>query len=66
MEWQKINKNRIPNSEVLSANFQPGTYGYREKLIGYLSIKDDCIICENENESLENCSHYIDLQKFDL
>lgn len=63
MKWLKIDFNNLPEGEVLAANFNKDTYGYREKIIGYL-VADD--ICENDYEILENCTHYIDLKKYDL
>jgi hypothetical protein len=48
MEWIKIDKNNLPDGEVLSANFEIGTYGYKEKIIGYLSMDKSEIICESE------------------
>lgn len=66
MEWIKIDKSNLPDNEVIAANFQILTYGYKEKLLGYISIQDDEIICENDNEILQNCTHYIDINKYDL
>ena len=66
MEWILIDKSNLPEGEILAANFKPRTYGYKEKLLGYLHITGDSITCENENEVLGNCTHYIDLNKFDL
>lgn len=67
MEWVLIDKMNLPNKEVLAANFQPGTYGYKEKLIGYLGESEEGVIgCESDNELLENCTHYIDLNLFDI
>ena len=63
MEWTKIDFNNLPSGEVLAANFKPKTYGYLEKLLGYLS---DDGTCSEENTILENCTHYIDLNKYDL
>lgn len=66
MEWIKINPDNLPASEILAANFKPGTYGYTEKLLGYLSSDNGDISCENDSEFLENCSHYIDINKYDV
>ena len=63
MEWTKLNIEDLPENEVLAGNFKKGTYGYKEKLIGYLSDNIDYITCENENELLNNCTHYIDINK---
>ena len=67
MEWIKIDKENVyEDGEVLAANFQAGTYGYKEKVIGYLIIEDGEICCENEYERLENATHYINLNEHDL
>lgn len=66
MEWIKIDTDNLPKHEVLCANFEPRTYGYREKLIGYLSNENGDISCESESEMLEGCTHFIDINKFDL
>ena len=63
MEWLKIDFSNLPNGEILAANFNSGTYGYKEKIIGYLA---DDGACENEHEMLMNCTHYIDLNKHDI
>jgi len=66
MKWIEIDKDDLPDKTVLAANFISGTYGYKEKLIGCLSLDIEDIICENEREVLGGCSHYIDLDKFDI
>ena len=66
MKWIKLKIGNLPGGEVLAANFKACTYGYQEKLIGCLSINGDSIICENEHELLEGCTHYIDLNKYDI
>jgi len=71
MEWIELNKNRLPEKEVLAANFLPGTHGYKEKLLGYLHLAKNqdskkYIVCESEYEVLLNCTHYIDINSFDL
>ena len=63
MEWLKIDFSNLPKGEVLCANFNAGTYGYKEKIIGYLS---DDGTCENDSEMLMNCTHYIDLDKYGI
>ena len=69
MKWILIDKNKLPHQEVLAANFKPKTYGYKEKIIGYFQSYDetnDVISCENSNEVLDNCTHYIDIDSFDI
>ena len=65
MNWIKLEIGTLPEGEILCANFAKGTYGYREKIIGYAFDNDDTISCEG-NELLENCTHYIDLNKYDI
>ena len=66
MEWIKINKTNLPKGTVLAANFKSGTYGYSEKLIGYLLLESDIVYCEDDNTRLENCTHYIDIDSYDI
>lgn len=65
MQWVEIKKS-LPENEVLAANFEKGTYGVYEKLIGYLSVANGIVVCESDNEILENCTHYIDIDNFDI
>jgi len=66
MEWQKILPKKLPQGEVLAANFRPYTYGYKEILVGRLYKDGENIICEDENTQLEGCTHYIQIHDFDL
>jgi len=65
--WIPIEVNKLPAGEVLAANFNPGTFGYKEKLVGTLSLDDreDTIICEDENTQLKNCSHFVAVHDYD-
>lgn len=65
MEWIKIVRDDFPSHEVLAANFKRGTYGYKEKCIGWLSICDGVIVCDGESR-LEYTTHYININKFDI
>lgn len=65
MEWIKLNKENLPEGEILAANFKVDTYGYKEKIIGYLYVNNDNVECDG-GEILENCTHYIDINNFDL
>lgn len=70
MKWILIDVNNLPDGEVLAANFNKGKHGYKEKLIGYLYIKNSfsglIIQCEDDHQVLEHCTHYIDIHKFDV
>lgn len=66
--WISV-KERLPDGEVLAANFAPGTYGYKEYLIGYVSVvkctepdweKDKCY-ATNDFEILNNVTHWMPL-----
>ena len=67
MEWIEIDKEKLPGKTILAANFKPFTYGYSEKVIGYLYLNEqDIIVCQNEHEVLENCTHLIYIDSFDV
>lgn len=66
MDWKKIDINNLPERKVIAANFEPGTRGYKEKLIGYLYISEGIVKCESENEILMNCTHFIDINQYDI
>ena len=61
-KWISV-KDRLPEGEALAANFLPGTYGYKEYIIGYVSrdCEEDEYIAENEHELLENVTHWMPL-----
>jgi len=62
--WENItNLENEPTHEVLAANFKPGTYGFKEKLYGFVSYSDEeeCFICQSEGVILENVTHFIDV-----
>jgi hypothetical protein len=63
--WKELDKNNLPEKEVLAANFKARTYGYKEKLLGYLSKDLGEITCESDNEVLNGCTHYIAIHDFD-
>jgi hypothetical protein len=66
MEWIKIDKDNLPTYEVLAGNFKSRSFGFREKIIGYLSESaEGGIQCENENQILYDCTHYIDIDNYD-
>lgn len=66
MKWIKLTKENEPQVEVLCANFESGTYGYKEKIMGYVSFIGDVGHASGESEDLENVTHFIDLNPFDL
>lgn len=69
-KWISV-KDRLPDGEVLAANFAPGTYGYKEYIIGYVSqvkctepdwYKGKCY-AENDHEILDNVTHWMPLSE---
>jgi hypothetical protein len=65
MKWIKLEIGNLPEHEVLAANFAKETYGYKEKSIGYVFDNGEMISCD-ATELLENCTHYIDINKHDI
>ena len=66
MEWKKIDKEHLPKGEVLAGNFESGTYGYKQKLIGYLYISGSAnVMCDSGDTLLGNCTHYVDVNNYD-
>lgn len=62
IEWLLIDSDNLPKGEVLAGNFKEKTFGYREVLLGGLyKGAQGFVRCENANEILENCTHYIDI-----
>lgn len=67
-QWISV-KDKVPDEEVLAANFEPGTYGYKEYIIGYVSeVKctepdwhNGKCYAENDNEILDNVTHWMPL-----
>ena len=66
MKWIKIDLNNIPEGVVLAANFRQFSFGYKEKLVGYIGECDGILCCEADTELLETATHYIDINKFDV
>lgn len=66
IDWLKIDRENLPENEVLAACFEKGEYGYGEKIVGYLHQDGGAIVCENDGESLGYITHYIDIHKFDV
>lgn len=69
MEWIKIDKDNLPEGEVLAANFrqdQNTNKHYGGKIVGYLKIWDSgALACENDTDIIFP-THYIDINKFDI
>lgn len=68
MKWLELDINNLPKQEVLAACFdKSNAYAYRYKLLGYVHYNDtkEMIVCKNEYEVLESCTHYIPIHSFD-
>ncbi len=63
-KWISVEE-RLPDVEVLAANFAPGTYGYKEYIIGYVSgekcTEPGKCHAENDYEILYNVTHWMPL-----
>jgi len=66
MEWIEIDKNSLPENEVLAANFKKGSFGYKDKWIGYLRLEGAMVVCDFNDDILEDCTHYIDIDQHDI
>ena len=63
-KWISV-EDRMPNVEVLAANFAPGTYDYKEYIIGYVS-EEKCTepgkcYATNDYEILYDVTHWMPL-----
>ena len=63
-KWISV-EDRLPDREVLAANFAPGTCGYKEYIIGYVSV-EQCTeqgkyCASNDYEILYNVTHWMPL-----
>ena len=63
-KWISV-EDRMPEREVLAANFAPRTYGYKEYIIGYVS-REKCTepgkcYASNDYEILYNVTHWMPL-----
>jgi hypothetical protein len=66
MEWIKIDKDNLPEGEVLAGNFEPNTHGYKEKLVGYLYTNGKGnVTCVVSEIILNYCTHYININDYD-
>ena len=64
IRWIQVEE-RLPDGIVLAANFAPGTYGYKEYIIGYVFKErpgepGGCYV-ENDNEILHDVTHWMPL-----
>lgn len=66
--WISVEE-RLPEGEVLAANFAPGTHGYKEYIIGYVDevkcTEPDWHRCKcyasNDHEILNDVTHWMPL-----
>lgn len=63
-KWISV-KDELPKSEVLAANFSPGTHGYKEYIIGFVSgercTESGGCVAENDYEILNDVTHWMPL-----
>ena len=63
MHWIKVTKENLPGKEVLALNYMKNTYGFKEKLLGYIYVDDEStsgFACEDEGQILQSVTHFID------
>ena len=65
MKWIKIDKDNLPEHELLAANFDHRSTGYGCKMVGYLRRTGEDVTCWSGYDELDNCTHYIDIHKYD-
>jgi hypothetical protein len=59
IDWVKLDEKYIPDGEILAGNFEKGSYGYKEAIIGFLRYcPNEKFICENDFEILKNVTHW--------
>ena len=63
-KWISVEE-RLPEDEVVAANFAPGTYGYKEYILGYVRPPSDTepggCYAINDYEVLHNVTHWLPL-----
>jgi hypothetical protein len=64
MHWLPIDPDNLPEGEVLAARFNGD--GFKFKQLGFLSKENGRIHCVKNGSLLKNCTHYIDINKYDL
>lgn len=65
-EWIPIDKDNLPEGEVLAACFDKTKDAYKRKVIGEIEIWERRICCRGDMPYLINCTHYIDINKYDI
>lgn len=66
MKWIEIDKDNLPEGEVLAANFHKGNFAYGKYLLGYLEKDEKDIWCECQCEILQDPTHYIDPENIEM
>jgi hypothetical protein len=63
IKWIIVDINNLPSGEVLCANFEGGTNGFGEKIVGYIHNYFGKLHGVSESESIPNITHFIDIHK---
>ena len=61
--WISVDRNNLPGHEVIAVNAKPGSYGYKEMLVGmvFYSEEEGFFACESdEGAILINVTHYME------
>lgn len=67
MHWLPIDPDNLPEGEVLAGNFDKDSGYYKDKMIGKVRrVEDNMVRCKDRIGYMMFCTHYIDINKFDL
>lgn len=61
--WIKIDKDNLPNGEVLAACFGENSIYFDQRLFGTLSISSwGSVYCKHHYFCLFDCTHYVEVK----
>jgi hypothetical protein len=66
MEWNEVEKGKLPDGWVLTACFDSGAKEYKQKVIGELFLYNGVVCAACDEGVFKNVTHYVDIDKFDL
>lgn len=67
MHWLPIDPDNLLEGEVLAGNFDKDSGYYKDKMIGKVRrVEDNMVRCKDRIGYMMFCTHYIDINKFDL
>lgn len=68
LQWVPIDPENLPEHNVLAACFDKNSAFYGHKMIGLLMENNAYykVTCDNESEHIGTCTHYIDINNYDI